>query len=428
MGLVQQLVAAVALAVLIGGLAAKSRLPRIPAWSIMAFASFMVVAGGLLPVGELGAAVDLDVVLFLIGMFSIVSMAESAGLLDAVAYWFLANAGSTRRMLMLLSLLFGLLAAFTVNDAVALMGPAIAAAAARIAGVDLEPLALLLAFSVTIGSVATPIGNPQNVLIAVQSGIATPLLTFLKYLLAPTLVNLLALPALISRWYRLPDRRVDAFFVPSEFIKSRRDAYLAGGALMAVIAALLANDAFAMLGLPHVENIGFIPFVAAAAIYIFSSEPRRVLEGVNWGTIVFFITMFITMRGIWNSGLLQPAIGALMPGREGPALGIPAISIEALLFSQALSNVPFTELFIQYMKAAGYGPQDVWAWLTLATAATVAGNVTLLGAASNIIILEVLESKYSRTLKFREFAERGIAITAINMALYLPFLYLAARL
>jgi hypothetical protein len=40
----------------------------------------------------------------------------------------------------------------------------------------------------------------------------------------------------------------------------------------------------------------------------------------------------------------------------------------------------------------------------------------------------VLESKYSRTLKFREFAERGIAITAINMALYLPFLYLAARL
>ncbi len=426
MNLVHQLVAAAALAVLIGGLAAKSRFPQIPAWSIMAFASFMIVTGGLLPINELGAAVDLDVILFLIGMFSIISMAESSGLLDAVSYWFLAKAGSTRRLLLLLSLLFGLLAAFTVNDAVALMGPSIVAAAARIAGVELEPLVLLLAFSVTIGSVATPIGNPQNVLIAVQSGITAPLLTFLKYLLVPTLANLLITPLLISRWYNLPNKEIETAFVPAEFIKNRRDAYLAGAALIAVIAALLVNDVLAVMGLPHVENIGFIPFVIAAAVYIFSSEPRRVLEGVNWGTIVFFITMFITMRGVWNSGLLQPAIGALMPRREGPTAGIPAITIESLLFSQALSNVPFTELFIQYMKAAGYGPQDVWAWLTLASAATIAGNLTLLGAASNIIILEVIESRYSKTIKFGEFVKRGVVITAINMALYLPFLYLAS--
>ncbi|MGC8973468.1 MAG: SLC13 family permease [Thermoproteus sp.] len=426
MGFVQQTIAAVALAVLIGGLVVKSRFPRVPAWSIMAFTSFVVVVGGLLPIGELGAAVDLDVVLFLIGMFSIVSMAESSGLLDAVAYWFLARAGSTRRMLILLSLLFGMLAAFTVNDAVALMGPAIVATAARIAGVELEPLVLLLAFSVTIGSVATPIGNPQNVLIAVQSGIAAPLLTFLKYLLAPTLANLLALSVLISKWYGIPDRKINAVFVPAEFIKNRRDAYLAGGALISVVAALLINDILTLMGLPHVENIGFIPFVVAAAVYIFSSEPRKVLEGVNWGTIIFFITMFITMRGVWNSGLLQPAVGALLPEREGPILGIPAITVESLLFSQALSNVPFTELFIQYMKTAGYGPRDVWSWLTLATAATIAGNLTLLGAASNIIILEVVESRYSKTIKFGEFAKRGVVITAVNMALYLPFLYLAA--
>lgn len=426
MGLIQQAIAATDLAVLVGGLILKSRFPHIPAWAIMAFASFIAVIGGLSPIGELGSFVDLDVILFLIGMFSIVSMAESSGLLDAAAYWFLAKAGSTRKLLLLLSLLFGLLAAFTVNDSVALMGPAIAATAARIAGTGLQPFALLLAFSVTIGSVATPIGNPQNVLIAVQSGMMAPLLTFLKYLLAPTLINLLILPFLVSRWYRIGDRRIETFFVPAEFIKNKRDAYLAGGALIAVVIALLVNDVLALAGLPHVESIGFIPFVAAAATYVFSSRPREILEGVNWGTIVFFIAMFITMRGIWNSGLLETAVGALMPRREGPLTGIPAIAVESLLFSQALSNVPFTELFIQYMKSIGYGPHDVWAWLTLASAATIAGNLTLLGAASNIIILEVVESKYGETIKFGEFAKRGLVLTAINMAVYSPFLYLAA--
>ncbi len=426
MGLVQQAIAAVDLALLVGGLVVKSRIPHIPAWSIMAFASFIAVVGGLLPIGELGAAVDLDVVLFLIGMFSIISMAESSGLLDAVAYWFLAKAGSTGRLLLISSLLFGLLAAFTVNDAVALMGPSIVATISRAAGIELGPLVLLLAFSLTIGSVATPIGNPQNVLIAVQSGVTAPLLTFLKYLLAPTLANLLILPFLISKRYRLPNRKIEIALVPAEFIKNKRDAYLAGGALIAVIAALLINDILAITGLPHVENIGFIPFVVAAAIYMFSSRPREVLEGVNWGTIVFFITMFITMRGIWNSGLLQPAIGALLPRKEGALAGIPAIAVESLLFSQALSNVPFTELFIQYMKSVGYGPQDVWAWLTLASAATIAGNLTLLGAASNIIILEVVESKYSSTIKFGDFAKTGLIVTAVNVAIYAPFLYLAA--
>lgn len=424
----QDAVAAAALVILVGGLLFKSRFPKIPAWSIMAFSSFVVVIGRLIPIDRLASAIDIDVILFLIGMFSIVSMAESSGLLDAIAYWFLWRARSTRGLLLTLSFLFGLLAAFTVNDAVALMGPPIVAAVARVAGIEMAPLLLLLCFAVTIGSVTTPIGNPQNVLIAVQSGMRTPLLTFLEFLLAPTLVNLALLPFLIERWYKLPKKAIAIAYIPAEAIRNKRDAYLAGGGLLAVVLSLLVNDILALMGLPHVENIGYIPFLAAAAIYIFSSNPRRVVEGVNWGTIIFFLTMFITMRGIWVSGLLQPAINFLMPQAEGPIPGIFAIMAESLFFSQLLSNVPFTELFIQYMKGLGYGSGDAWAWLTLAMAATIAGNLTLLGAASNIIVLEVAESKYLTTIKFSEFFKRGIIITSLNAVVYLPFLLLAARL
>ncbi|MCC5997962.1 MAG: hypothetical protein LM573_02685 [Thermofilum sp.] len=108
--------------------------------------------------------------------------------------------------------------------------------------------------------------------------------------------------------------------------------------------------------------------------------------------------------------------------------GIAAISVGSLALSQLLSNVPFTQFFIHYMKTIGYTPSDVWAWLVLACSSTIAGNLTLLVAASNIIIMEVAEERYSKSLGFIEFAKLGTIVTAVNMAIYLPFLYLAVYL
>ncbi|MCC5997961.1 MAG: hypothetical protein LM573_02680 [Thermofilum sp.] len=220
-------VAGISLAVIIGGLLARSRFRRLPFWAVMAFASFIVVAGGLVPVDGLGQAVDIDVILFLIGMFSIVSLAESSGLLDAVAYWFLARVGRVRRLFIVLSIVFGLLAAVTVNDAVAVLGTVMVGSIARVAGLGLEPFLFMLAFSVTIGSVATPIGNPQNVLIAVQSGMKAPLLSFLRVLLLPSLINLLVVPLVLLKWFKISDKKLELLVIPGEAIRNRRDAIIA---------------------------------------------------------------------------------------------------------------------------------------------------------------------------------------------------------
>ncbi|MEM4524693.1 MAG: hypothetical protein QXF29_06325 [Archaeoglobaceae archaeon] len=86
-----------------------------------------------------------------------------------------------------------------------------------------------------------------------------------------------------------------------------------------------------------------------------------------------------------------------------------------------MSNVPFVKLFINYMKDIGYTPQDVDAWLALAMASTIAGNLTLLGAASNIIVLETLESRMKMTITFFEFMKYGTIITFVNCLVYLVF-------
>jgi len=94
--------------------------------------------------------------------------------------------------------------------------------------------------------------------------------------------------------------------------------------------------------------------------------------------------------------------------------------------SQLLSNVPFTKLFLDYTKSLGYSALDVKSWITLAMASTIAGNVTILGAASNVIILEVLGARYGRTISFTEFLKISSIVTATNIAIYTAFLLLLA--
>lgn len=412
------------IAFIISSMIVRVRFPKIPVWAIMAFAAFLVVVFDLVSVDEISEAVDWDVILFLIGMFSIVAVAESSGLLEATALAMISQSKSTYMALLILSVTLGLLAAIAVNDTIALLGPPIVYFAAKVLHTDPKPLYLLLAFSITIGSVATPIGNPQNMLIALDSGMDAPFIYFLKYLLLPTIMNLIILPFLIAKLYGIPDKPQRVFIVHREHIKNPRDALIAGVALAITIGALIVNDILALLGYPHIKHRGLIPFVIASATYILISNPREVINRVDWGTILFFISLFIVAEGVWSSGVLQVTLSAIM--REKPdGLGDYAIiTILSLLFSQALSNVPFVKLFIDYMIHIGYTGEDVSSWITLAMASTIAGNITLLGAASNIIILERLEKDYNRTISFIEFTKVGFMVTLVNIAIYTPFILL----
>ena len=179
-----------------------------------------------------------------------------------------------------------------------------------------------------------------------------------------------------------------------------------------------------LMGYPHIQRRGLIPFTVAAGIYIFTKEPRKTLSKVDWGTIVFFITMFVTMEGVWRSGVLNPLLRVFMSEGYGDFRDVVSIAASSIVLSQAISNVPFTKLFITYMHSLGFTEKDVNAWLSLAAFSTIAGNLTFLGAASNIIILEVLESRYSRTISFKDFVKAGSIVTAVNTAVYMPFLLL----
>ncbi len=75
------------------------------------------------------------------------------------------------------------------------------------------------------------------------------------------------------------------------------------------------------------------------------------------------------------------------------------------------------------MKSLGFGPQNGYAWASLAGGSTLAGNLTLLGAASNLIVVEQGEKK-GFTLGFFEFLKVGILVTVVNVLILYLYLLL----
>lgn len=79
-----------------------------------------------------------------------------------------------------------------------------------------------------------------------------------------------------------------------------------------------------------------------------------------------------------------------------------------------VSNVPWVALQIPVLSGLGYGPGTPIIWMALAAGSTLAGNVTLLGAASNLILVESAE-KLGVHIRLGEFVRHGLPLAAITI-------------
>ncbi|MCE4608175.1 MAG: anion permease [Caldisphaeraceae archaeon] len=413
------------LLIIIGGFILRAKKPKIPAWSIMSFAGSISVLFGLIPIDKLNYIINWNLILLLIGMFSIVGIIEESGLIDYFIIKLSRLTKSKTLLLYIFSLFFAIAASFMVNDAVAIFGVGFLPMISRILDMPLEPLAFLLVFSITIGSAMTPIGNPQNMLIATEASISAPFVTFFKYLAVPTFINLCLTTYILAKIYRV--KRGNRYLNPGlliqkNYLRNKRDAYVGLIGLALTIFLMLLNDFLEMFRLPHVTQIGLIPFVIASFSYIFVSSPREVLSKVNWSAIIFFIAMFIASQGIWNSTLLSYPLHYLLPRLMNNTSGFLRITLISLLFSQLLSNVPFTNIFILYLHNLGYSSRDVLSWITFSMSSTIAGNFTILGAISNVIILDSLETRFNTSISYARFIKLGVMITLVNVSIYLLYI------
>jgi Na+/H+ antiporter NhaD/arsenite permease-like protein len=389
---------------------------RLRIWQIMLGGTCLVlVTGRISPIAAL-RAINVDVMVFLAGMFVAGQALEESGVLSAFASRLFARARTADAVVLRILLVMGAASALLMNDTVAIVGTPVVLAAARARGLPARTALLALAFAVTIGSVPSPIGNPQNLLIALAGGVANPFVTFARDLALPTLVNL----AIAAGLLRLLRPRGPGAQVPGPqgatlqaVIRDPALARLCRISIRLALAMVGIKIALAFLPLPFDLPLTAIAVAAAAPLLIASRRRWALLRDLDWSTLVFFASMFVLMRSVWDSGLFQVLLAPIAPRLAE----VPVVLAVSVVASQLVSNVPLVAMLLPAMQAAGAPPQALTA---LAAGSTIAGNLFILGAASNVIIIQNAERR-GQTLTFWEFARVGVPLTAANVAIHALF-------
>jgi len=389
---------------------------KLPKWGVMCGGALVVILTGHISVSDAIKAIDWDVIVFLFGMFVVGAALEESGYLSHI-FSVLFNRVKTKEHVLLLILFgFGIVSFILMNDTGAVIGVPLALEMSRVYGIPPKVLLLALCFAVTIGSVASPVGNPQNLIIALNGKIANPFIEFAKYLLLPTIVNIFVAFFVIKFFYGDYLRgEVEGKWQVS--IKDERLVRIARTSLWVILLLILLKVGFVVVGVDYEFRLTYIAVGGMLPILLLSKKRVEIIKKVDWSTLLFFIGMFILMDSVWRTGFFQGIIK--MWG--GELTSLPVIFGVSILISQFISNVPFVALCLPIMMHMGADSKDM---VALAAASTIAGNLTIMGAASNIIIIQNAEVRKGKVIKFMEFARIGIPLTIINTLIYIVFLYI----
>ena len=385
-------------------LIAVQRLPFVhlnrPAASLVGAVAMVVF--GVLSLPDAYAAVDFDVLVFLLGMMLIVGYLEVGKFFEWAAEWVLQRARTPERLLLGVVVGGGLLSAFFVNDTICLVVTPVLLAA--LGPLRLRPNAYLigLAMGANVGSVLSVTGNPQNMLVGIWSRATFG--AFLVHML-PVALGGLAITYSYLRWvYRRelgePFReRLQAVPVTLD-----RSLVTRGLAMFAVaVVGWLAG--------------GSLPLVAIAAgalmVLVAQRDPAYAIERVDWDLLLFFASLFVVMRGFEQTGAVawidRQALG--MVESSSPWRAATAVSGVMATLSNLISNVPAV---ILWRNTVPHLPHADLLWRVVAMSSTFAGNLLLIGSMANLIVAEKAEARGVR-IGFGEYARVGVPVTLLTL-------------
>ena len=349
-------------------------------------------------------AVDLPTVVLLFAFMVVSAQMRLGGFYTAVTLRVGTLQLAPRGLLAMLLAVSAALSAVFSNDIVCLaMTPVVARICLR-RGLHPMPFLLGLACAANIGSAATLIGNPQNMLIG--SMLQLSFAHHLRSSWAPVLAALLLL------WLWLA-------FGPGARLQQP-----------AAAAAVPPSDA----DLPPFDRLqtakGLLVSATLLVVFLFTDWPRElaalvgagvlllsrrlhsshVMGFVDWQLLLLFIGLFIVNQALQDTGLSAQAVAwaagqGLHLERPGPLLVVGAV------LSNLVSNVPAVMLLLPHLRDA---PADTGVLLALAS--TFAGNLLLVGSIANLIVADLAE-KSGITLDWRSHARVGVPVTLASLAL-----------
>ena len=361
--------------------------------------------------------IDFNVIFLLISMMIIVSIAAKSGIFNYAAVKMLSlTRGRPIFILPALAFFTAFISAFLDNvTTVILVMPMTFAIAEKL---DINPVPFLIAeiFSSNIGGTATLIGDPPNIIIGSAAN-----LSFMDFIneLSPIVAIMVAVCAFLMFAFRKS-------LVASE--DKIAELARSGGKEKCVTDVSCAVRSIVVLGL---VIIGFalhdaidmqtstIALMGAAVLLIFE-KPEEVFKELEWNTIFFFIGLFIIVGALEASGGIKMMADAILDATHGSQSATSMIILWGSgIISGVIDNIPYTAtmapmiLEIEKVMGAEYAHP---LWWSLSLGACLGGNMTIIGAAANVIVSEN-SAKHGHKITFMYFFKYGVIVTGISLAI-----------
>lgn len=359
-------------------------------------ASLMLAVGVVTPDG-LAKAVDMPTLALLLGLMIVVGNLRLSGFFRLVNGWVVTRARHPLQLLAAVIVSAGVFSAFLLNDAICLvMTPLVVDIAQRLRR-DPVPYLLAVAMASNIGSTATITGNPQNILIGSFSGL--PYGRFAAALSPVAAIGLVLTFFLIWLMHRGEFRRDGGFDA------TPRPAHLHRPLALKALAVAVAMVAAFFADVPPAEAA----LVAGGAMLVTRIvRSERIYREIDWPLLLMFAGLFVVVAG-FETALLTPrvlaAAGRLHLDR------VPALSLVTAVLSNLVSNVPAVLVLRPFIAPAADPGR---AWLTVAMASTLAGNLTILGSVANLIVVQGARQR-GVTIGFWAYFRVGAPLTVLTV-------------
>jgi Na+/H+ antiporter NhaD/arsenite permease-like protein len=383
-------------------------------------AAFVVLIG-VLDVEPAIEAVDWATLGLLVGMMIIVGVAQPTGVFSYLALHVARlSGGSPFRLVLLLAGLTGVLSAFLDNLTAILLVVPISLQLASLLQVPVVPLVLVQVMASNIGGTATLIGDPPNIMI----GTHVEQLSFLDFIvnLGPVSVVTLLIATLVlyGRYRRSLGTSSEAAarvagLDPEAALKRERLV-----PILVVLGATIVG--FFLHALLHVEPVVVAMTGATAMLVIAGQNLEEALERVEWGTIFFFVGLFIMVGALEEQGV----IGTIADGFADLTGGSRTAEALVILWGSAagsalVDNIPFTAAMIPVVDELQLDGFDDATWWALALGACFGGNATLIAAAANVAAVSAL-SRTGTRISFVQFLAVGLPVTIVSLLVATAYL------
>lgn len=367
--------------------------------------------------------IDFNVIFLLVSMMVIVSITTRSGVFNWIANELLKfTKGHPVKVLCALGLFTAVTSAFLDNVTTVILIMPITFAIAKKLDIDPIPFLLTEIFSSNIGGTATLIGDPPNIIIGSAGGLS--FIDFIKELTPVILVIMCVVLTILAFIFR---KKLHASQDKMDEVAKIDNSHTITDKALMIRSTLILT--FVILGfmlhdVTHIETC--VVAMLGASILLIFEKPNEILQDVEWNTIFFFIGLFIIIGGLEASGGIKLMAEWILKVTQGSQAATSMIILWASgVISGIIDNIPYTAtmapMLVEIEKTMG-ATYAYPLWWALSLGACLGGNMTIIGAAANVIVSENA-AKSGHPISFMRFLKYGVGVVAISLTISTVYIY-----